>query len=423
MKIASISSIILASAYLLNAAENWPNYRGPSKDGTVDPTSKLPTKWGEDKNVKWKTEIHGRAWSSPAIWGDQIWLTTASKDGKKLTGMCVDKNSGKLIYDQLLFTIKEPQFAHKFNSYASPSPVLESGRAYLHWGSPGTACINTKTFKTLWTRPDFVCDHFRGSGSSPFIYNNLLVLTMDGADAQYLVALDKDTGKTIWRTDRSTDFKDLDANGNPKRDGDERKCYSTPIIVNVDGRDLLISPGAKAAWAYEPLTGKPVWQFRYKNHSSASRPVFNNGLLYINSGYSVAELFAVKPSGTGDITDKNKVWGVSGSNIPKKPSPILHKGLLYLCSDSGIATCLDAATGKEIWKARLGGNYSAALIRHNNYIYAFSEDGRGVVFTTGREFKLISENKLPDGFMASPAVSGNSLYLRTRTHLYRVDAG
>ena len=153
MKIASISSIILASAYLLNAAENWPNYRGPSKDGTVNPTSKLPTEWGEDKNVKWKTEIHGRAWSSPVIWGDQIWLTTASKDGKKLTGMCVDKNSGKLIYDQLLFTIKEPQYAHKFNSYASPSPVLESGRAYLHWGSPGTACIDTKTSRPYGQDP------------------------------------------------------------------------------------------------------------------------------------------------------------------------------------------------------------------------------------------------------------------------------
>ena len=263
-----------------------------------------------------------------------------------------------------------------------PLLSLESGRAYLHWGSPGTACIDTKNFKTLWTRPDFIC-YLCGSGSSPFIYNDLLVLTMDGADVQYLVALDKDTGKTIWRTDRSTDFKDLDTNGNPKRDGDERKCYSTPIIVNVDGRDLLISPGAKAAWAYEPLTGKPVWQFRYKNHSSASRPVFNNGLLYINSGYSVAELFAVKPSGTGDITDKNKVWGVSGPTFQRSPH-ILHEGLLYLCSDSGIATCLDAATGKEIWKARLGGNYSAALIRHNNHIYAFSEDGRGVVFTTGR---------------------------------------
>ena len=420
MKHALSTALFLACTHILPAESNWPNYRGPEQDGTVNSSAKLPTSWAEDKNIKWKTAIHGRAWSSPTIWGDQVWLTTATADGKKLTGICVNKDNGKILYDQLLFEIEEPQFAHKFNTYASPSPALEEGRAYLHWGSPGTACIDTKTFKTLWTRPDFVCDHFRGAGSSPFIYKNLLVLTMDGADVQYLVALDKATGKTVWRTDRSTDFQDLDPNGKPKRDGDMRKCYSTPIIAKVDGRDRLVSPGAKAAWAYDPMTGKELWQFRYKNHSSASRPIYANGLLYINSGYSVAELFAVKPGGSGDITASNKVWGVAGSSIPKKPSPIHHDGLLYLCSDSGIASCLDASTGKEVWKARLGGNYSAALIRHNSHIYAFSEDGKGVVFSTGREYKLISENKLPDGFLASPAASGNALYLRTRTHLYRV---
>lgn len=421
-----MNRVFLASILLIHPAQadgNWPDYRGPNHDGSVNNSAKLPLEWSEEKNVKWKTAIHGRAWSSPVIWDDQIWLTTATSDGKKLTGICVDKNTGKILYDKLLFKIGNPQFAHKFNSYASPSPALEADRAYLHWGSPGTACIDTRTFKTIWTRPDFVCDHFRGAGSSPFIYKNLLVLTMDGADHQYLVALDKDTGKTVWRTDRSTDFKDLDAKGKPKRDGDMRKCYSTPIIVAVENRDLLISPGARAAWAYDPMTGKEIWQFRYKNHSSASRSLFVNGLLYINSGYSVAELFAVKPGGTGDITDTNKIWATSGSTIPKKPSPIIHDNLLYICSDSGIATCLEAATGKEVWKERIGGNYSAALIRHKERIYAFSEDGKGIVFSTGRTFKLLAQSQLPNGFMSSPAVSGNALYLRTNTHLYRIEEG
>jgi outer membrane protein assembly factor BamB len=171
------------------------------------------------------------------------------------------------------------------------------------------------------------------------------------------------------------------------------------------------------------MTGKEIWQFRYKNHSSASRSIFVNGLLYINSGYSVAELFAIKPEGTGDITDSNKVWGTAGSTIPKKPSPVLHEGLLYICSDSGIASCLEASTGKEVWKARIGGNYSAALIRHKDRIYAFSEDGKGIVFSTGRTFNKLAESQLPDGFMASPAVSENALFLRTKSHLYRIQKG
>jgi outer membrane protein assembly factor BamB len=411
---------VLLFSVALQAETNWPGFRGPLQDGTVPHGANLPLEWSEEKNVIWKTPISGKAWSSPIVWGTQIWLTTASEDGKKLTGICVNKDSGKVLYEKLLFTIGEPQFAHKFNSYASPSPALEEGRAYLHWGSPGTACIDTTNFNTIWSRADLECDHFRGAGSSPYIYKNLLILTMDGADLQYVIALDKNTGKTVWKTERATDFKDLDANGKPKRDGDMRKSYATPIIINVNGKDLLISPGAKAAWAYEPLTGKPVWQFRYQNHSSASRSLFVEDRLYLNSGYSVAELFAVNPDGKGDITETNQIWGTRGSTIPKKPSPIIHEGLLYLCSDSGIATCLDAATGEEVWKARLGGNYSASLIRSGNRIYAFSEDGKGIIFATGKTFKKLGENLLPDGFMSSPAVSGDSLILRTRKHLYRV---
>lgn len=412
---------VLLFSTVLQANTNWPGYRGPLKDGTVPSGANLPLEWSEEKNVTWKTSIPGKAWSSPIVWGKQIWLTTASEDGRKLTGICVDRDSGKVLFEKLLFTIDKPQFAHKFNSYASPSPALEEDRAYLHWGSPGTACIDTANFNTIWSRADLECDHFRGAGSSPYIYKNLLILTMDGADLQYVIALDKNTGKTVWKTDRATDFQDLDANGKPKRDGDMRKSYATPIVINVKGKDLLISPGAKAAWAYEPMTGKAIWQFRYKNHSSASRCLYVDDRLYLNSGYSVAELFAVNPDGKGDITETNQIWGTRGSTIPKKPSSIIHEGLLYLCSDSGIATCLDAETGEEIWKSRLGGNYSASLIRSGNRIYAFSEDGKGIIFATGKTFRKLGENLLPDGFMSSPAVSGDSLILRTRKHLYRVE--
>jgi len=404
--------------------DNWSNYRGPSHDGIAD-VDGLPIEWSKSKHVKWETPIHGRGWSSPVVWGDQVWLTTATKDGKVLSGICVDRDSGKVIYDEVLFKVAEPQYAHPFNSYASPSPVIEDGRVYLHWGSPGTACIDTKTMKVLWTRDDLKCNHFRGAGSSPVLYKNLLILTMDGSDYQYVIALDKATGKTVWKTDRSHDYNDINPKtGKPDRDGDWRKGYSTPLVITVDGKDQLITPAAKAVHALDPATGKELWHVMYKEHSASSNPLFHDGLVIVNTGWGHAGILAIKPTGKGDVTKTHVAWDIRpGTANAKKPSAVIVDGLMYMVSDkSAIATCVDPKTGKEVWKSRVGGkNHSASVLYAGGHIYFFSEEGVTTVIKPGREFNKVAESKLGDGFMGTPAVAGKALFLRSKSHLYRVE--
>ena len=253
---------------------NWTNYRGPGDEGHAFDAN-LPTEWSEDKNIAWKIPTKGKAWSSPVIWGDRLWFTDAPPEGTRLSVHCVDKNTGKKVYDKKLHTVVAPQYCHPFNSYASPSPVLEEGRVYVSFGSPYTGCLDMETGDVIWERKDFVCNHFRGAGSSPFIYQDLLILHFDGSDHQFVVGLNKNTGETVWRTDRSVDYQDIDPEtGKPGREGDMRKAYSTPTILNVGGKDQLLSLGSMALYAYEPETGKEIWRAAAIGaHSGSTRPV------------------------------------------------------------------------------------------------------------------------------------------------------
>jgi len=402
------------------AETSWPDYRGPKQDGSVKGAD-LPLQWSEGNQVIWKTAVHGRGWSSPVVADGQVWITTATPDGRELYVLCVDATSGKILLNRKLFQINKPQFAHAFNSYASPSPLVDSSHVYVSFGSPGTACLDLKTHKVLWERTDLVCDHFRGAGSSPFVFENLIILTMDGADYQYLIALDKLTGNTIWRAERSTDFGDLDPNTNlPKRGGDFRKSYATPVLAQVNGQSQLISPGAKAVFAYDPRTGKEIWTIRYGNHSSAARTLVGNEMAFINTGYGKAELLGIRIDGKGDATDTHIVWRLR-KGAPNKPSPVLHNGHLYTVTDGGVASCIHPKTGDVIWQARIGGEYSASLLLSKGNIYCFDQGGTCLVFQANpKKFKQVSKSKLDDGFMSSPAVLLNSLILRTKTHLYRI---
>jgi outer membrane protein assembly factor BamB len=398
----------------------WPDYRGPRADGHGAARG-LPVTWSETANVAWKTAIHGRAWSSPVVAGGEVWLTTASKKGHALFAVCVDLATGKIELDERLFEIETPQFAHAFNSYASPSPVIDGAHVYLSFGSPGTACVERATRKVVWSRTDLVCDHFRGAGSSPIVFADLLILTMDGADHQFVIALDKRTGATKWRADRSTDYGDIDARtGKPKGGGDFRKSYATPIVIQVNGRPQLISPGAKAAFAYDPRTGEEIWTVRYGNHSSASRAVFGHGLVFLNTGYSRAELLAIDPTGEGDVTQTHVKWRLR-RRVPLKPSPLLIGDRIYMLNEGGIASCVEAKTGKAVWHERVGGAYSASLLYADGRIFGCSEGGKTVMFRPGAKFESAGAARLDEGCMASPAVVGSALILRTRTHLYRIE--
>lgn len=412
------------------AADSWPGFRGPTADGH-SPSKTAPTKWSEKDNVAWKTEVHGKGWSSPVVLGEQVWVTTSdevldTEPPKKKGGppanpvkavhlfaVCADRASGKVLHDLKLGTVEKPQYCHPFNSYASCTPFLEGGRLYAHFGSLGTYCVDTATGKTLWSRLDLKCDHFRGPGSSVAVYGDLVYLILDGADLQYVIALDKKTGETKWKTDRKIKY------GPGPGDGDHKKGYATPALLKLAGKDSLVCPSAECTIAYDPATGEEQWRFAHGGMNGALRPFTGNGLLYATSGHN-GKLFALKPDTLkGEVPKEAVVWQAA-KGVSVRPSPILVGDLLLMVSDNGIATCLDAATGKQHWSERLDGEFSASPVCANGNVYFCNQIGKTFVVKADKTYSLLAENRLDGGFMASPAVVGDQLFLRTKTHLYAV---
>jgi outer membrane protein assembly factor BamB len=319
--------------------------------------------------------------------------------------------TGKILHDVKIFENQNPPRIASLNSYASPSPLIEAGRLYVHFGTFGTACLETKTGQVLWQRRDLNCDHEEGPGSSPVLYGNLIILTLDGGDVQYLAALDKKTGKTVWKTNRSTKW--------PK-ENDYRLAFGTPLIVDTNGKQQLVTTGSKSGIAYDPSTGKELWQVRYSGWSNSSRPIAENEMAFINTGFESPELWAVRLDGRGDVSDSHVVWKCA-KDVPTLPSPIILNGLIYMVSDNGIISCLESGTGKLVWRERIGGKYMSSPVCASGRIYFSDHKGKTTVIKPGRTFKVLAVNQLDDGFMASPAVVGNSLILRSKTHLYCIE--
>ncbi len=409
------------------AQADWPRFRGPSGDGLATRPGGaerigLPVRWSETENIAWKTAIPHLGWSSPVVMDGQIWLTTATAEGHDFYAICVDAKSGGIRFNERLFHTDDPEpLGNPLNGYASPTPVIEPGRVYVHFGSYGTACLDTKTFEVLWKRSDLPCRHYRGPGSSVILFEDLLILTMDGVDVQYLVALDKTTGRTVWKTDRTADWDDLDAEGKPRDEGDLRKAYTTPLIVERNGATQMISIGAKAFYGYDPRTGRELWKVNMPAFSGAAGPVYRDGIVYVVTGFGQTELMAVRVDGAGDVTDSHVLWKTART-VPRTPSPVLVGDLLFTINDTGIAVCLDAATGEPIWQERIRGNYAASLLYVDGNVYCFNQNGTSTVFKAARRFEVVATNTLDTGFMASPAVAGSALILRTKTHLYRIES-
>ena len=408
-KICLIPFFCLATAAF--AGDDWTQFRGPTQQGYSDSTG-LPTEWSESQNIKFKTDIPGEGWSSPVVLGKQIWMTTATEAGHSLRAICVDRETGKILHDIEVFHV-EPDKKNGFNSYASPTPVLEPGRIYISFGNYGNACLDTATGEAIWKTNELKLDHKEGPGSAPIIYKNLFILHCDGMDAQYVAALEKATGKVAWKTSRSFNFSSTP--------NDRRKAFCTPLVATVAGKDQLISIGASRISGYDPGTGTEIWWCNIPGYSNVPRPVYANGVAYISTGFDQAELWALKIEGaTGDISQSGILWK-SKKGVPVKPSPLLIEGRIYMVSDNGIARCMDAKTGAEIWQARTGSGYSASLIYAQNLIYAFSEKGVTTVIKPSDKLETIAENQLEGRILATPAIAGKAIFIRTDKSLYRIE--
>lgn len=392
-------------------AANWPQFRGPAMDGSAV-GGDLPLKWGESENIRWKTRIHDSGHSSPVVWGGQVWVTTATEDGRRLFAVCCDRATGRIVHDIEVFKVDEPESINSLNTYATPTPVIEQDRIYVHFGTYGTACLDTRSGRKLWERTDLHCNHIQGPASSPILFGDLLILDFAGGDIQFVAALDKATGKTAWQRNRSLDLSHLST---PLL----RKGHCTPILLEVAGRSLLFSPASHAAYAYDPASGEELWKVLHTGDSVVSRPVSGQGLLIFSTGFSQSEIWAVRPGGQGDVTASHVAWKVT-AGVPLKTSPALVGSRLYLLADDGKMSCVDATTGRMEWQQRLGGQFAASPVTTPDRVYCFDQRGKTTVLAAGSSAKLLVVNQLDEGFFASPAAVDGSLFLRGKNHLYRI---
>jgi outer membrane protein assembly factor BamB len=389
---------ILKSA---SPTSDWPQFRGPDGQGHSSEHG-LPLKWSESENVSWKVAIPGLGWSSPVIRDDQIWLTTATDDGRSLRALCLDRQTGRLVHNVELFHRSQPDSIHLKNSHATPTPIIDENRVYAHFGPNGTACLSTDG-EVIW-KTKVAYDPVHGPGGSPIVFEDLLIMSCDGGQTQYVVALDKMTGKVRWKRDRKGG----------------KHSYSTPQLIEVGGSVQLVSTGGDKVVAYDPRNGHEIWQSSYDGYSLVPRPVFGHGLVFICSGYNNPVLYAIRPDGHGDVTGTHVAWQLTQA-VPHNPSPLLVGNELYIVSDGGIATCLDAESGKSHWRQRLNGAFSASPLFADGRIYWLNETGETTVIAPGTKYDELAKNQVTGRTLASLAVSYGAIYLRTDSHLYCIE--
>jgi outer membrane protein assembly factor BamB len=394
-------------------ADDWPQFRGPTGQGVVRDGS-LPVEWSATKNVAWKQEVPGRGWSSPILCEGRVYLTTAVRvqssqaDDQSLRTLCLDAQTGKLLWDTEVFHTdgtSSPRI-HSKNSHASPTPLIDARRLYVHFGHQGTACLDLDG-KVLWRSTELKYQPVHGSGGSPVLVDDALIFSCDGSDRQFIAALDRRTGKLLWQTDRRcTAYKKF--------------SFSTPLAIDVGGQKQVVSPFSDAVCAYDPATGQEMWRVRYAGYSLVPRPVFGHGLVFVCTGFETPTLIAIHPDGRGDVTDTHIAWTLR-KDVPANPSPLLAGDELYLVSDHGQASCVDAQTGKLRWQERLGGTYSASPLFADGKVYFQDEAGTGVVVRASTRFEVLSHNPLDEQTLASYAAADGALFIRTEKHLFRIE--
>lgn len=409
-----ICALSLCFANMVDAGD-WTEFRGPTGQGHAD-ASGLPTKWTSDDNVLWKTPIDGLGWSSPVVAGGRVYVTTAVGESyrdpdQSLRLVCLDAESGDVIFEKEVFQQSSGggsvDRVHTKNSQASPTPIIDGDQIFVHFGTRGTACL-TLDGEVVWTTQELKYAPVHGNGGSPILVDDLLVVSCDGGSSEFIVALDRSSGDIRWKTDRTATHLG------------KKFAFGTPLLIEVDGNHQIVSQGAGAVYGYAPKDGSMIWKVDYgTGYSVIPRPVFAHGLVYVSSGYDRPVMYAIDPSGEGDVTATHVRWKLD-RNAPHTPSPLVVGDDLYLVSDRGIASCVDAKTGEVHWQERIGGKHSASPLFADGKIYIQAEEGETIVVRPGHEYDEIARNKLKGRTFASYAVLGSSLLIRTEKELYRI---
>ena len=403
------ASFLLILPSVLHAGDDWPQFRGPTGEGHAT-AKNLPLEWGKNKNVTWMTPIPGLGWSSPIVIKERVYLTTAvplkENRDQSLDALCLDAKTGRILWQKQVFREdgKTAPAIHGKNSHASPTPLVHDGKLYVHFGHQGTACLDLDG-KVHWRSTELKYKPVHGNGGTPIIVDDKLIFSCDGGDVAFLAALDRNTGKVLWKRPRNVPAQ-------------KTFSFGTPLLITVDGKSQVISPASNVVIAYDPADGREIWRVNYKGYSLIPRPVFGHGLIYMSTGFDSPIVLAIRPDGAGDITNSHVAWRLR-QNAPLTPSPLLVGDELYLVSDNGIASCLDAKTGKVHWKERIGTAFSASPIEADGRVYFQSEDGVGIVIKAGKRFEELARNRLEETTYASYAVADEALFIRTDKRLYR----
>ncbi|MEZ6048260.1 MAG: PQQ-binding-like beta-propeller repeat protein [Planctomycetaceae bacterium] len=409
-------SLLSFSPLLTQSArgENWPQFRGPEGNGHSSARN-LPETWSEKKNVAWKIPIPGDGWSSPILWEGRLYLTSAVGNGEQtsrersLRTMCIDAKSGEEIWNIEVFHQTEDRAfnIHGKNSHASGTPITDGERLYVHFGPQGTACL-TMDGEEIWKNQELYYDPRHGTGSSPVIVDDLLVFNCDGYEIAEVVALDRFTGKLRWKTSR------------PPHDNMQKFAFCTPIVIEVRGQKQIFSPGAYVAAAYAPEDGKELWRVSHPGYSVVPRPLYVHNHIFMATSFNESEMLMIDPTGKGDVTETHIKQRLT-RGAPHTPSLLIVGENLYLFSDKGIASCVNALTGEEYWKKRIPGQYSSSPIYADGKIYIPNETGLVIVLEEGRTYKKVAFNGMKERVFASPLPLDGALIIRGEEHLFRIE--
>lgn len=408
-----------------HAEENrWTQFLG--SDGRGVSEAVVPTRWSQGLNIDWRTELPGRGWSSPVVSNEKVYLTAAiplssgpsdnQEDGElepgkntefELSLLIVDLKTGDLL-ERVPIMIQDderPSRMHGKNSHASPTPIIRDDRIFVHFGYQGTACLSLDG-EIIWVNRELYFPPTHGNGGSPVLVGDRLVFTCDGGEEPKVVALNSRTGEVAWSVLRT-----VDAN--------KPFSFCTPAVISVKDKRLVVAPGSDGVLAINPKDGEVEWSFGYIGYSVVPKPVLVDGVLVLSTGFDQARMLAIAPTGLGDVTETNLVWEID-RNVPKTPSMIADKGLIYSVSDDGIALCVEAATGEIVYRERLGGSYSASPILAGGHLYFTSESGKTTVVKQGENFEVIAENELEERTLSTMAIWRDNLLMRTDKAIYRI---